>query len=121
MILNLTQHPASAEQVEAGVVDLQGADLMKLKKELNFDFLPTKRELSTSASEIVDLAIRNSEEDDTVMIGGAPFFMPYLVLELKMCDRNPVFAFSVRESVEKEIDGKVVKTSVFKHLGFVEV
>ena len=30
-----------------------------------------------------------------------------------------VYAFSERVSVEKEVNGEVVKTSVFRHVGFV--
>jgi len=32
-----------------------------------------------------------------------------------------LYAFSERVSVEKEIEGKVIKTNEFKHSGFVEV
>jgi hypothetical protein len=34
---------------------------------------------------------------------------------------KPLYSFSQRVSVEKEIDGKIVKTAEFKHMGFVEV
>ena len=56
------------------------------------------------------------------MIGGAPFFMGILEQELKKQGIKPVYAFSQRESVDKEMaDGSVQKVAVFKHLGFYEV
>ena len=54
------------------------------------------------------------------MIGGALWLMAPLSFYLKSAGINPVFAFSKRESVEEVIDGKTVKTNVFKHVGFVE-
>lgn len=33
---------------------------------------------------------------------------------------KPLYAFSLRESVERVVDGKTVKTTVFHHLGFVK-
>lgn len=56
------------------------------------------------------------------MIGGAPFLMPVLDKALRNYGHRPIYAFSKRESVEKtNPDGTVVKTSVFKHAGFVEL
>lgn len=40
MIANLTQHPATQEQLAAGVVDLTGSALMSLKDMLTFDTQP---------------------------------------------------------------------------------
>lgn len=56
------------------------------------------------------------------MIGGAPFFMSTLESALKSAGITPVYAFSVRDSVEKP-DGNcgVTKTNVFRHVGFVGV
>ena len=49
------------------------------------------------------------------MIGGAPYLMAELEMALGWVGIIPLYAFSVRVSSEK--DG--VKTSVFRHLGFV--
>lgn len=54
------------------------------------------------------------------MVGGAPFFMAPLEAALRAVNIIPVYAFSKRESVEeKQPDGSVKKTQVFKHAGFV--
>ena len=56
------------------------------------------------------------------MIGGAPFLMGALESELKNRGIQPMYAFSVRDSVEKQNpDGSVTKQNVFKHAGFIEV
>jgi hypothetical protein len=52
------------------------------------------------------------------MIGGAPFFMPVLAqMLLRRFGIKAVYAFSKRVAVDGP-DG--TKTSVFKHMGFVD-
>ena len=123
-IINLTQHAASAAQKGGGVVDLQGDYLLALKDALTFDSLPTHEELESRAEYIAQLAITNGlavddHEDNPVfsaaMIGGAPFFMKPLHDALLAIGVTPLYAFSIRDSVE--VYG--VKRSVFTHLGFV--
>ena len=47
--------------------------------------------------------------------------MGQLEAALRALEVQPLYAFSVRESVETTLpDGSVVKTAVFKHGGFVE-
>ena len=121
-ILNLTQHQATQDQVEAGVVDLpQGPDTAGeyIKSVLTFDSLPSSGELVNAAGELARIA--NDLGYTTAMIGGAPFFMSKLEEALKRRGIKPLYAFSIRESVEED-DGKggVRKTMVFKHLGFVD-
>ena len=122
MIVNLTQHAASAEQIEAGVIDMVGKDLESLKALLTFEELPSAAEIDRRAQEITRLAkdALFGQPERKAMIGGALWLMAPLSFYLKSAGINPVFAFSKRESVEKVIDGKTVKTNVFKHIGFVE-
>lgn len=54
-----------------------------------------------------------------VLIGGVPFLMRPLEEALERYGLVPVYAFSKRKSQEKMEDGKVIKTQVFEHLGFV--
>lgn len=118
-ILNFTQHAATAEQLEAGVIDLMQHDLASLKALLNFVGLPTADEIYERAYAIAALAENLFAE--TVMIGGAPFLMPVLQKALQMRGITVLYAFSERVSVEKVVNGVVVKTNEFKHIGFVEV
>jgi hypothetical protein len=128
MLINLTQHPATPEQTAAGVVDLQGESLLALKQALTFDTLPTRGDVQDRAHYITRLAFLNGLggdlDDDpmptSAMIGGAPFLMS--ALESALMDEcvRPIYAFSVRDSVEiTQPDGSVVKINVFKHAGFV--
>ena len=121
-ILNLTQHNATADQIAVGVIEQPHPAVKPL---LNFNTLPTLAEIKLRASQIAaiaadEIALENAERK--AMIAGAPFFMSSLEEALKNVGITPVYAFSVRESVEvHNEDGSVSKQNVFKHLGFVEV
>lgn len=117
-IINLTQHPASAEQIEAGVFNL--AENGVLKDALTFNEMPTKADIETRARLITGLALEAGATH--AMIGGAPYLMGGLEKALKEKGITPLYAFSERVSVETtDPNGQVVKTSIFKHKGFVEV
>ena len=119
-ILNLTQHQATQEQLAEGVFE----PLQEMKKTiqnlLTFDHLPTKEEIERTAQALAWLADATGAE--AAMIGGAPFLMSALEERLNALNIQPLYAFSVRESVEQvQQDGSVRKVNVFRHLGFVEV
>ena len=118
MILNLTQHPATAEQLDAGVVDLEPAMRAELQRLLTFASLPTARQVDERAQAIA--ALVEPLEAKRAMIGGAPFLMARLEAALQDYCIEPVYAFSVRESVEQtQADGSVRKVNVFRHAGWV--
>lgn len=120
MIINLTQHNATPEQLKAGVVDI--ISLSQRNHVLTFTSLPTAEYIRHRANDIARMVSRVAGRGCAVMIGGAPFFMGALEAALKEAGFKPVYAFSERKSVDvvKE-DGSVVKTAVFVHKGFVEV
>lgn len=125
-IINLTQHVATPEQVAAGVVDLSPEKRKELAKLLTFDSLPFKGEVEARAKAIAAFAVQALTElglrrvGAPAMIGGAPFLMVHLHHHLAEKRVKPLYAFSVRESVEETLpDGSVRKTAVFKHGGFV--
>lgn len=131
MIINLTQHPASAEQIAAGVVDLPAGHRALLAQSLTVDALPTRlhaaivdnelvRSLTVDAlltrqliadrcANIAALAVHNGlggdDADDphptAAMIGGAPWMMRALEDALLDMGVPAVYAFSVRESIEQ--------------------
>ena len=117
-ILNLTQHPATTEQVEAGVIE--PTDKAAVQQVLTFDTIPSAAEMERRAYVLAYIAAQSGCKK--AMIGGAPFFMSTLEKALAQNGIHPVYAFSQRESVEtiKE-DGTVVKSAVFRHVGFVEI
>jgi len=123
IILNLTQHAATAEQIAAGVCD-GGAEFQDLvKSALNFTSLPTRADIEARAETLATLAwvfIGCGSVQKVAMIGGAPYLMGALECALIARGITPVYAFSQRESVEEvQPDGSVRKVNVFRHAGFV--
>jgi len=122
MIINLTQHAATPEQIAAGVIDLDEPARKTLSAMLTFNSIPTAAEIAAIAEGIAFLADCNVEEaqGQKAMIGGAPWLMGALEKALLEQRIQPVYAFSVRESVEQQQpDGSVRKVNVFRHAGFV--
>ena len=130
MILNLTQHVATADQIAAGVMDLDPVTRATVAALLTFDDIPTRQEIADRADDLAAIAAIGDEptDDETdamrydrVMIGGAPWLMAALEAALRVNGLTPVYAFSRRESVDiSQLDGTVRKTAVFRHVGWVD-
>ena len=119
-VLNLTQHAATPEQIEAGVYDLTGEAKVELVNLLTFDELPALAEVDKRALSIALIA--RKEGVFAAMVGGAPFLMGPLENALLAERIEPLYAFSRRESIESvQADGSVRKSNVFRHIGFVSV
>nr|DAS11089.1 MAG TPA: hypothetical protein [Caudoviricetes sp.] len=119
-ILNLTQHTATAEQIAAGVYDMPADKIGALRMALTFNALSSQAEIAERAEIIANLA--HDEMGDSAMIGGAPYLMHALETALKAKGFKVLYSFTQRESVEStDADGNVVKTAVFRHVGFIEV
>lgn len=128
-ILNLTQHKATPEQIAQGVIELPPMIADMIKRASTFDEIPDKQFLFEKARYIAGLALTvaapNYRRDDLgqitkAMIGGALFFMSALEKALINVGIQPVYAFSVRQSTETQVDGVVTKINTFKHAGFVQ-
>jgi len=128
--LNLTQHAASADQIAAGVIDLDPEARAAVSALLTFDDCPSATDIAGRAHDLAVIAAWSDQrtDDDTdavlydrVMIGGAPWLMAPLAAALKAEGLEPVFAFSRREAVEQvQPDGTIRKTAVFRHAGWVD-
>ena len=127
--LNLTQHAASADQIAAGVIDLDPETRAAVSALLTFDVCPDAADIKARAHDLAAIAAwgdaRENESGavlyDRVMIGGAPWLMAPLAAALKAEGLEPVFAFSRREAAEQaQPDGTVRKTAVFRHAGWVD-
>jgi len=117
-MINLTQHPATPDQILAGVVNLPAAIQQQLTTLLTFNEIPSIVTLFGRAKQISRLAVESGEK--TAMVGGAGYLMPHLERSLAMEGIRPFHAFSVRISEESvDSSGTVIKTNVFKHVGFV--
>ena len=140
-IINLTQHPATKEQRDAGVIDLPPEEQKVLRGWLTFDDLPSRQVIRERAYQVAYLAAKevrrrepdggegtiNNPEITRCMIGGAPYLMGPLEKAVNGMQfgggaLRAVYAFSAREG-EKDIvqkDGSVKKVVIFRHLGFVD-
>lgn len=118
IILNLTQHKASAAQIKQGV--FEPANKAMVEELLLFTELPTTEDVLRRAKALANLVIKFEGHTGKVMIGGAPYLMGPLEAALKEVGCVPVYAFSNRESIEEEVEGKLIKRTVFVHKGFVE-
>lgn len=120
-ILNLTQHAATDDQLDAGVVDMADWKAYLLRAYLSFDSVPTRELVEERAMKIAALAVVESERPLAAMIGGAPWLMAPLERALRDRDIPALYAFSLRESVEETLpDGSVRKINVFRHAGFID-
>lgn len=131
-ILNLTQHQPTPEQIEAGVVNLPDEMWARVRELLTFEEIPNANQMASNAREIARIAAEffesGASEDNmfnfkgAAMIGGAPYFIPFLVSILMVFRIIPLFSFTKRVSVEEhQPDGTVVKRTVFRHEGWVDI
>ena len=122
MILNLTQHSASPEQLSAGVVDLSPwvTDIVRSLLTVPAADLLAPDAHAKLAVRARGLRLVLDNEDDSmgceVMIGGLPALMHHLVHDLYNHRYRPLYAVSDRVSRDGP-DG--TKVSVFAHLGFI--
>lgn len=118
-IFNLTQHPATPDQSNDGVLDPVGGLKEKIQQLLTFEEIPESwKELEDRAEKLAQIALDSGCK--RVMLGGAPFFMSRLEKALIRKELRPVYSFSRREVTETmTFDGVVEKKALFKHIGWV--
>ena len=117
-MINLTQHEATPDQLRSGVREPSTVIIKnEIKRLLTFNELPDEDLIKKRSLQLSTIA---AEEGATsAMIGGAPFLMAPLETALWDIGIVAYYAFTQRIGREKLYDGRVIKTSVFKHLGFV--
>ena len=116
-IINLTNHQATPNQLEAGVVE--PAELREaIKPLLNVDLLDGVENIRLQAKEIARL-VSEAGDYKVAMIGGQLELCNALVVQLTALGIQPVTAKSLRTSKEVHNDnGTVTKVAVFNHEGF---
>lgn len=116
-IINLTQHNATPEQVQAGV--FEPADKKAVQALLTFTAPPSEAEMKDRAERLA--AIAHEAKADAAMIGGAPYFMRPLEEALRGASITPLYSFTERRATETTdpATGEVKKTQVFVHAGWV--
>lgn len=119
-ICNLTQHHITDEQL----LDLyrHGFDASNIHENIGmaetFYTLPSREEMMMKAERTANWA--NGLDYKAAIMGGAPYYMPYLEGALEYHGILPIYAFTKR--VVSEIpgeNGEVIKKSVFSHGGWV--
>ena len=122
-ILNLTQHMATVDQADGGVVE--PSNKAAVQAALTFDVIPSSDDISIRAGLLARIAQefwRGRAGTPFVLIGGAPWLMSRLEYELSLMGMTPVYAFSKRVSSETiDVNGNVIKTNIFCHAGFVTI
>ena len=145
-VLNLTQHKATPEQIDAGVVDLHGQDLAELKMALTVKGIPTHQDIQDKCLIVAGIATRWYVKEleiwrdgcldyplhgvgllnairGMVMLGSMPPYAQKTLTEtLQKCGFECVYAVSdrvERESLNTET-GVVTKVVEFAHLGFIQ-
>ena len=117
---NMTQHVASADQLKAGVVELNEIYKTTLLEALNFEGVPTSSDVGKAVqlmAGLMDEQEAYETEEVQFMVGGAPYLMAALTQWAPIY--RMVFACSDRVSEEQHMpDGSVRKVNVFKHIGF---
>lgn len=124
MILNLTQHTATIEQKAAGIEDMDSEFKAQLVQLITFPAVYDRELLLTRAAQVhelvrdylgtypgLDIALIG------VMIGGMPSFIAPLENLLISKGIKVGYALSEHKSIDKMVDGKVIKTSTFVHAG----
>lgn len=122
-MLNLTQHALTAEQWRDGAVEPEADVKAQIQELITFDrsVMEHPEQILNRAKALVSLIKREYPLVNQAMVGGALYFMPTLVRELKEAGIQPYFSYTDRVSQETHNpDGSVTKTLVFKHLGWVE-
>lgn len=119
-MINLTQHNATPDQLQAGVVDLPAETQHVVRSILTFEEPPTAEEMYYRAEELANIVTTVGEGPCDVMVRGAPFFASALERALARANHTVHYAFSKRESADQpQPDGSVKKVAVFRHTGFV--
>ncbi len=122
-MLNLTQHALTAEQWRDGAVEPEADVKAQIQELITFDrsVIEHPEQILNRAKALVSLIKREYPLVNQAVVGGALYFMPALVRELKEVGIQPYFSYTDRVSQETHNpDGSVTKTLVFKHLGWVE-
>lgn len=120
-LVNLTQHELTNSQRDSFpglILDLGQMTTSNLSDALTFKTPPTLEEIEERAQNLAVRALLSGASH--ALIGGAPYLMGALEIELKKAGVIPIYSFSERKSVEQTSpEGVVTKTNVFEHVAWV--
>lgn len=117
MILNLTHHHATNEQLKEGVVE--PTDKKLVQSLLIFDEKPDMDEIYSRSTTLGDIAKFSGATK--AMIGGAPYLMGALEAALKQRGIIPCYSFYKKIKTTNYGSRGESKGYIFKHEGFIDV
>jgi hypothetical protein len=120
MIL-LFSHKLTKEQQSDAIATLKVKEFIYLPDNLQSlwsNIPPDIDDLDKFLEPIKDFLKQNVKEGDFVLIQG-DFGATYKMVNfVKKLSATPIYATTKRETQEKLIDNKIIKTSIFKHIAF---
>lgn len=121
IFLNVSNHALTADQINE-VMNL-GMEVMELPENVklawaNIDPHTIDEVVKKLIIGTIDVEEKNAIKISSALVAGHPGAVHQVVSAYEALGIIPVYAHTERESIEKEIDGKVIKSSIFKHRGF---
>ena len=117
----LFSHTLTSAQIEDAQNTLGVTEFMTLCDDLQYLWSNVPSEIddvSEYVSPLIAYLKEQSEADDVVLVQGDFGATYYMVNVVKDLGLTAVHATTKRDVIEREIDGKIVKTSVFEHVRF---
>lgn len=123
-VLNITNHELTKDQIVdlRATLGVQEEDIQQLTDDLKQKFSAVKIETyQRHLEEIINYAKNHLVSGDVAIVQGQMGYTYRIIQELKNYGVMCVFSFTDRVSTEtQKEDGSVEKTSVFKHIQFIE-
>ena len=122
MILNLTQHAATPDQIDAGVMEPVPKDKKRIISLLTFESLPSREEVIKVAKALCQI-IQKYSDVTAVMIDGPGYLLTCLDPMIQLSGIPALYAFSIREyrwNLNPK-NGVVKEVVYFRHAGFVNM
>jgi hypothetical protein len=119
----LFSHTLTNEQIEDAKKSLGVGEFVSLSDDLQklwSNIPPDITDLDSYLKPIKDWLQNRVNKDDYVLIQGDFGATCKMVAFVKEIGAKAVYATTKRDVQEKKIDGKIIKTSVFKHIIFRE-
>lgn len=117
----LFSHNLNKEQIESAKKDLGIVEFVSLGENLQklWSFVPPQlQDLNEYSSCFKEFLKDNAKSGDFVLISG-DFGLSFIMVEYaKSINLVPIYATTKREVIEKKIDDKIIKESVFSHVIF---
>jgi len=119
----LFSHTLTEEQIQDAQQSLEIEEFIELSNSLQVcwsNIPPTAKDLDLYLKPIKDWLQKQINKEDYVLVQGDFGATCKMVSFVKEIGAKAVYATTKREAIEKRIEGKIIKTSIFKHVMFRE-